>query len=60
LDLSGDKGSFYRPVDTDEIKLYAGGDWGRATYAGSRCRRASFGRVTTDAAIGGRGSSRAL
>ena len=60
LELAGDKGSFYRPVDTDEIKLYAGGDWGRATYAGSRCRRASFGRVTTDAAIGGRGSSRAL
>ena len=60
LDLAGDKGSFYRPVDTDEIKLGAGGYWASATACGSRCRDASNGRVLTNAYVGGRGRSRKL
>ena len=60
LDLPGDKGSFYRPVDTDEIKLIAGGYWARTAYCGSRCRYAYVGRVRTDAFFGGRGRSRKL
>jgi len=60
LDLAGDKGSFYRPVDTDEIKLIAGGHWTTATSCGSRCRLAVDGRVRTIASIGGRGRSRKL
>ena len=60
LDLPGDKGSFYRPVDTDEIKLLAGGVWASATSCGSRCRDATYGRVHTFTAIGGRGRSRKL
>ena len=60
LDLPGDKGSFYRPVDTDEIKLLAGGNWSHATYCGSRCRFAANGRVLTATNVGGRGRSRKL
>ena len=60
LDLAGDKGSFYRPVDTDEIKLLAGGYWTHATYCGSRCRYAYDGRVLAHAAFGGRGKSKEL
>jgi len=60
LDLAGDKGSFYRPVDTDEIKLLAGGNWAYAAYCGSRCRLAADGRVITAASVGGRGRSRKL
>ena len=60
LDLPGDKGSFYRPVDTDEIKLRAGGTWAYATYCGSRCRYAGFGRVGAAAYIGGRAKSNPL
>ena len=60
LDLPGDKGSFYRPVDTDEIKLSAGGYWSHAAACGSRCRYAHGGRVYTYTNIGGRGRSRKL
>ena len=60
LDLAGDKGSFYRPVDTDEIKLFAGGSWAYATYCGSRCRLADHGRVDANGDFGGRGRSRKL
>jgi len=60
LDLAGDKGSFNRPVDTDEIKLSAGGGWANVTYCGSRCRYAGRGRVAMGAGIGGRGRSRGL
>ena len=37
-DLSGDKGSLYRPIDTNDVKLFAGGDWPSGAYCGSRCR----------------------
>jgi len=60
LDLPGDKGSFYRPVDTDEIKLFAGGYWTNAAYCGSRCRFAYYGRVYSDSTVGGRGRSKKL
>jgi len=36
-DLPGDKGSLYRPVDTNDIKLIAGGPWAHGTACGSRC-----------------------
>ena len=60
LDLPGDKGSFYRPVDTDEIKLLAGGVWANAAACGSRCRRAANGRVYATASFGGRAKSNPL
>ena len=60
LDLPGDKGSFYRPVDTDEIKLIAGGSWAYAAVCGSQCREAGVGRVLADASFGGRGKSKEL
>jgi len=51
---------FYRPVDTDEIKLFAGGYWAHAASCGSRCRMANVGRVITRADLGGRGKSKEL
>jgi hypothetical protein len=60
LNLAGAKGSFYRPVDTDEIKLGAGGHWADAANCGSRCRRSGDGRVAAGTTLGGRGRSRKL
>ena len=60
LDLAGDKGSFYRPVDTGEIKLIAGGTWAHTTRCGSRCRAANVGRVSAYTYLGGRGRSNPL
>ncbi len=60
LNLAGAKGSFYRPVDTDEIKLLAGGDWSAVMDCGSRCRLSNHGCVNTNTYICGRGRSRKL
>jgi len=43
-DLPGDKGSLYRPVDTNDIKLLAGGSWALGAACGSRCRTADHCR----------------
>ena len=59
-DLAGAKGSLYRPVDTNDVKLVAGGNWGSAADCGSKCRSAVYLRWTTDASFGGRGRSRKL
>jgi len=47
-------------VDTDEIKLVAGGGWTSAPSYGSRCRGAYAGRVYAAADVGGRGKSKEL
>ena len=54
-DLAGAKGYLYRPVDTNDVKLLAGGNWTNGTYAGSRCRYANIYRWCTRTDIGGRG-----
>jgi len=51
-DLPGDKGSLYRPVDTNDIKLVAGGDWVYGVNCGSRCRAAYYYRWSTSASLG--------
>ena len=56
-DLPGAKGSLYRPVDTNDVKLLAGGDWADAAVCGSRCRFAHYFRWGALALIGGRGRS---
>lgn len=63
--LPGSKGSLYRPVDTNDVKLIAGGVWYYAAACGSRCRAAasahfSLSRWVTSTHIGGRGRSRKL
>ena len=57
-DLPGSKGQLYRPVDTNDVKLRAGGHWGHAARCGSRCRYADYYRWGAEANIGGRGRSR--
>jgi len=59
-DLDGSKGSLYRPVDTNDVKLLAGGNWGHGTIAGSRCRNAANYRWITGAYFGGRGCAEPL
>lgn len=59
-DLPGSKGSLYRPVDTNDIKLGAGGDWGSAAGCGSRCRYTSGSRWGASTSIGGRGRSHGI
>ena len=53
-DLPGDKGSLYRPVDTNDVKLLAGGVWHDAADCGSRCRVANTYRWVTYSYIAGR------
>ena len=59
-DLPGSGGQLYRPVDTNDVKLVAGGRWADAAVCGSRCRNANVCRWYTDASVGGRGRSRKL
>lgn len=54
-DLDGAKGSYYRPVDSNDVKLLAGSGWGDAADCGSRCRGAANYRWAADASIGARG-----
>ena len=58
--LPGGKGSLYRAVDTNDVKLLAGGPWDGAADCGSQCRFANIYRWFTDASLGGRGRSRKL
>ena len=58
--LPGSKGSLYRPIDTNDIKLLAGGGWADAADCGSRCRHAYNYRWNTATTLGGRGRSRKL
>nr|MBC8360952.1 hypothetical protein [Candidatus Desulfatibia profunda] len=58
--LPGSKGSLYRPVDTNDVKLLAGGSWVAAALCGSRCRYANRYRWLTSTHFGGRGRSRKL
>ena len=53
-DLPGSKGQLYRPVDTNDVKLVAGGSWSDAASAGSRCRFANSFRWSAAAGIGAR------
>lgn len=53
-DLPGAKGQLYRPVDTNDVKLFAGGNWYNAAYCGSRSRYAANSRWDTAAGIGAR------
>ena len=59
-DLAGAKGSLYRPVDTNDVKLRAGGSWVTGTPAGSRCRHAADYRWSTSTDLGGRACSEPL
>ena len=52
--LAGAKGSLYRPVDTNDVKLLAGGDWDDGADCGSRGRLAYGYRWTTTSIIGAR------
>jgi len=56
-DLAGDKGSLYRSVDTNDVKLIAGGLWNAGTRCGSRCRAAANYRWYTPMYIGCRFAS---
>ena len=56
-DLPGSKGSLYRRVDSNDVKLLAGGDWTNAARCGSRCRSATDYRWDTHTDVGGRGRS---
>ncbi len=51
-DLPGAKGSMYRPANTEDVKLLAGGSWSDATNAGSRCRCANNYRWGSSTVIG--------
>jgi hypothetical protein len=59
-DLPGSKGQLYRPANTEDVKLIAGGAWGNAAYAGSRCRYALYYRWNTSSACGARFASEPL
>lgn len=52
--LAGAKGSLYRPVDTNDVKLRAGGYWGVGTSCGSRCRHANSYRWYPTSTVGAR------
>jgi len=51
-DLPGSKGQLYRPANTEDVKLFAGGDWGGGVNAGSRCRAANSSRWFTASSLG--------
>ena len=51
-DLPNGKGSIYRPANTEDVKLFAGGAWDDAAYAGSCFRNAAHCRWDTGSAIG--------
>jgi len=51
------KGSFYRPEDSNDVKLLAGGGWNDAANCGSRSRIAHYSRWPASTAIGARGCS---
>jgi len=51
-DLPNGKGSIYRPANTEDVKLFAGGQWGDAAAAGSCCRLAYICRWDTATYIG--------
>ncbi len=53
-DLPGSKGQLYRPEDTGDVKLLAGGAWNAAANCGSRCRYASNFRWAASTSIGAR------
>jgi hypothetical protein len=53
-DLPGSKGRLYRPANTEDIKLFAGGSWNTASDAGSRCRYANISRWFTTSSLGAR------
>ncbi len=53
-DLPGAKGSLYRSVDTNDVKLRAGGKWTNGTDCGSRCRRVSHYRWSPSTDVGAR------
>jgi len=53
-DLPGSKGQLYRPVDTNDVKLLAGGVWYFAASCGSRSRLACYYRWFTYANVGAR------
>ena len=63
VDLGGsstpvaEKGSSYLPVDTNEIKLLAGGHWNNAAACGSRSRCAGYSRSNATSNFGARGCS---
>jgi hypothetical protein len=56
-DLPGSKGQLYRPEDTGDVKLIAGGNWNSGVDCGSRSRYANSYRWTTSTDIGGRALS---
>ena len=51
-DLAGAKGSLYRPIDTNDVKLFAGAYWADGASSGSRARRADIYRWNTSSSIG--------
>ena len=53
-DLPGSKGQLYRPVDTNDVKLIAGGVWNYAAGCGSRSRVANNARWVASTHIGAR------
>lgn len=53
-DLPGSKGSLYRPANTSDIKLLAGGSWGNAANCGSRSRAADDSRWAAGTGLGAR------
>lgn len=53
-DLPGAKGGLYKQGTYGDVKLYAGGTWSFAAYAGSRCRYATYWRWASPANLGGR------
>jgi hypothetical protein len=53
-DLPGAKGSLYRPADTNDVKLRAGGSWTGGAACGSRCRDAISSRWYAAASLAAR------
>ena len=53
-DLPGSKGQLYRPANTNDVKLFAGGGWNFAAQCGSRSRYASLYRWTSTTFLGAR------
>lgn len=51
-DLPGDKGQLYRPADSNDVKLLAGGSWANGAACGSRSRVANNSRWGTAATLG--------
>ena len=53
-DLPGSKGQLYRPANSNDVKLLAGGGWDYAANCGSRSRLAHNYRWNTNTNIGAR------